>query len=339
MKGVYYVGLYAGYSLALGAGTFLDDFFGWKWAYLLAALGGVAIAIVAFSTVPEPEPLVPLRQRLDSAAGTDFFSVSATLSAAAASAAALIATTSTMEAPYSPIGDGDGNTVREYRVREDGSGSRSSSNSYEESAVVSRSTASSPFRFPSTSSSHPHGGTPLHTVAAGEDHGVIAENRTPSSSPSFLIASRPFDGLAPGVESHLWRRRSLLSSSSCPGEGSQPGAVESGLQPRLSLPPLPSLLDRVRAKIPDLSAAWLGSPSLLLVCLAGGVRDAGGFVFGYYLASYFSPLMDGDLALTGHGGHPCSYSFDPSYIGEQVLLTNCFVLCFLYSNPGLFGVF
>lgn len=74
---------------------------------------------------------------------------------------------------------------------------------------------------------------------------------------------------------------------------------------------------RCRGKLSELSAAWLGSPSLLLVCLAGGVRDAGGFVFGYYLAGYFSPLMDGNAALTGFGSDPCSFSFDPDYVGEQ----------------------
>ena len=79
-----------------------------------------------------------------------------------------------------------------------------------------------------------------------------------------------------------------------------------------------SPLRRFRAKLPDLAAAWLGSPSLLLVCVASGVRDAGGFVFGYYLATFFSPLLDANAHLTEFGHHPCSFSFDAHYEGSQV---------------------
>lgn len=65
--GVYFTGLYAGYSLSLGAGTFLDDRLGWKWAYVLAALGGMAVAALAFLTVAEPEQQKVVLHRLDSA--------------------------------------------------------------------------------------------------------------------------------------------------------------------------------------------------------------------------------------------------------------------------------
>lgn len=71
-------------------------------------------------------------------------------------------------------------------------------------------------------------------------------------------------------------------------------------------------------KMSALSAAWLSSPSLFLVCIAGGVRDAGGYVFGYYLASYFSPLMYSDPRLVGDDGSPCMFSFNPAYQGDQV---------------------
>ncbi|CAN0537213.1 unnamed protein product, partial [Ectocarpus sp. 8 AP-2014] len=56
ITGVYYVGLYAGFSLALGAGTLVDDLVGWKWSYLLAALAGAVVAALTFLTVPEPLP-------------------------------------------------------------------------------------------------------------------------------------------------------------------------------------------------------------------------------------------------------------------------------------------
>ena len=78
----------------------------------------------------------------------------------------------------------------------------------------------------------------------------------------------------------------------------------------------PSAVGGKMGKMQDLSEAWLGSPSLLLICLAGGIRDAGGFVFSYYLASYFSPLMDGNAVLTNDG--PCDFSYDASFNGTQV---------------------
>lgn len=80
---------------------------------------------------------------------------------------------------------------------------------------------------------------------------------------------------------------------------------------------------KFRRKLLDLSAAWLSSPSLFLVCIAGGVRDAGGYVFGYYLATYFSPLMASNQALGSFAddGH-CSFSFNPMFEGDQVF-SNC----------------
>lgn len=56
--GVYFTGLYAGFSLSLALGTLADNVVGWKWAYWLAALGGFAVAALAFWTIPEPTPLV-----------------------------------------------------------------------------------------------------------------------------------------------------------------------------------------------------------------------------------------------------------------------------------------
>lgn len=55
--GVYFTGLYAGYSLSLGTGTLIENLLGWKWPYLLAGLGGFLIAGIALVSVPEsPSP-------------------------------------------------------------------------------------------------------------------------------------------------------------------------------------------------------------------------------------------------------------------------------------------
>lgn len=184
------MGLYAGYSLSLGAGTLVDGLLGWKWAYLLAAMTGLVVAAVTFFTVPEPrQPLGLLRRR-----------------------------------------------QRRQPQRHDYSGVSSGGSA-----------------------------TTVDDGDDGDDDDDDDEN----------------DNRAP-----------------------------------LSF----------RDKLPGLSAAWLGSPALLLVCVAGGVRDAGGFVFGYYLASYFSPLLDGSPALTRHGQNPCSYSFDAGYDGDQVCCV-LFVVC------------
>lgn len=72
-----------------------------------------------------------------------------------------------------------------------------------------------------------------------------------------------------------------------------------------------------RQKLSVLSKAWLGSPSLLLVCIAGGIRDAGGYVFGYYLPTYFSPLMASNPSLTAND-NACSFSYSDAFDEEQV---------------------
>eukprot|EP00904_Undaria_pinnatifida_P007739 jgi/Undpi1/4095/HiC_scaffold_16.g07462.m1 len=190
--GVYYVGLYAGFSLSLGVGTIVDDVLGWKWAYVLAALGGFLVAIVAFWTVPEPQPPPP---------------------------------------PPPPTRAGV-------------------------------------------------------EVGIREEVGVVVAVGLPG-------AARFSADVAPFASS------SAINSSSSFAYAAVAGDYPEGL--------------------PALSEAWLGSPSLLLVCVAGGVRDAGGFVFGYYMSSYFSPLMDGNAALTRHGGAgPCSTSYDAGYGGRQI---------------------
>lgn len=61
-KGVYYTGLYAGYSLSLGLGTLAQDLFGWKWPYLLSALFGFSIAVLVFMTVQDSAPSSPQQQ-------------------------------------------------------------------------------------------------------------------------------------------------------------------------------------------------------------------------------------------------------------------------------------
>lgn len=93
--GVYFSGLYAGFSLALGAGTFVDNRLGWKWAYVLAALGGIAVAALAFLTVPEPEPQKTLLHRLGSPG-----SIPSTAAAVCAQTAAAT------ESEWSPARDG-----------------------------------------------------------------------------------------------------------------------------------------------------------------------------------------------------------------------------------------
>lgn len=51
---MYYTGLFAGFGLALGTGTFVENALGWRWVFLLPALAGLLLATVAFGTVPEP---------------------------------------------------------------------------------------------------------------------------------------------------------------------------------------------------------------------------------------------------------------------------------------------
>lgn len=313
---MYFTGLYAGYSLALGVGTLVDDILGWHWAYVLAALGGFVLAAVAFATVPEPEPLVRAQRSGSSVGG----SRSITRSTRRPSASAL-------DPANGVVGSLQRVTGREER---DGSGARVKE---VESRDRVKTGEQSPLSSPTSSSPRYDGNSGAGNVINDGvyDGGAIrAAQATPtyrplSSKPTSPIERRrrssPLSG-RPARDAVMWppEGRSSLSHTTPPPPPPP--------QPLLSRP-----LSQWRDKLPDLSAAWLGSPSLLLVCVAGGVRDAGGFVFGYYLASYFSPLMDRNLALTGHGSDPCSFSFDADFGAEQVLHLPRNVCC-VRGDPG-----
>lgn len=47
---------------------------------------------------------------------------------------------------------------------------------------------------------------------------------------------------------------------------------------------------------------WLGSPSLILICVAAGVRNAGGYVWGNYTPLFFSPLYTFQKVSSGVAG-------------------------------------
>ncbi|CAM9733549.1 unnamed protein product [Choristocarpus tenellus] len=74
--GVYYVGLYAGYSLALSVGTLGYLILGWKMAYALAGATGVLVVVVIYKTVKEPvlsvdrRAFVPLNVDTNSTSGS-----------------------------------------------------------------------------------------------------------------------------------------------------------------------------------------------------------------------------------------------------------------------------
>lgn len=78
-------------------------------------------------------------------------------------------------------------------------------------------------------------------------------------------------------------------------------------------------LNKFWTTLSDVFAVWSRSPSLVLMCLAGGVRNIGGNVSGYYIANFFSPLMASNPALSADT-EPCSFSFDPDFEGDQVLV-------------------
>lgn len=267
----------------------MDELLGWRWAYLLAALGGVLIAAVAFLTVPEPKPLVFVGQS-DCAPGC--------APSAAITTDAEIPATPAATGVLSQLGwgrglssyslvRGGGPAIREY-------GARVGTSQDDAPAVPESSLPSSRL----SDNGRQENGFP----AAGNDD----DDHDDNCARQLTGRSRPLRSRSARVNERSPRSRS--------------DGIEAGLQQQPPpQPPVPlSPLCRFRRKLPDLSSAWLGSPSLLLVCVAGGVRDAGGFVFGYYLASYFGPLMDGNAALTGYGGDPCLFSFDADYDGEQV---------------------
>lgn len=52
----------------------------------------------------------------------------------------------------------------------------------------------------------------------------------------------------------------------------------------------------------DIMIHWIGSPSLILICVAAGVRNAGGYVWGNYTPLFFSPLFTFQKVSTGVAG-------------------------------------
>jgi len=66
-------------------------------------------------------------------------------------------------------------------------------------------------------------------------------------------------------------------SSSTPA--AQQGAAKSNAAP---VPPPKGVLS-----VRELIRVWLSSPTLILLCLAGGVRNAGGYVWAYYTSPFF----------------------------------------------------
>lgn len=318
------MGLYAGFSLALGAGTLVDDLVGWKWSYLLAALAGAVVAALTFLTVPEPLPpgqavLMPPQQQQQRGRG----------GAEAPPGAAAVAEGSASTITRRSGGGGSRPVVsspvyslvgREGRGRDSLSASaRGGGYGSDRPAVGSGGSSSSSREREEIAGTEP----PWLAAAAASK-----ARSSPSSSPPPPLVATP-----PSTDPRsLYTPPRTLRRPPPPGGAEEGLGLQRGSSPSSSLtasppppPPQPRrssaysrLLHRSRGKLLDLSAAWLDSPSLLLVCVAGGVRDAGGFVFGYYLASYFSPLLDGNPSLTQHGDDPCSSSYDVGYAGDQV---------------------
>lgn len=288
------MGLYAGFSLALGAGTLVDDLLGWKWAYLLAATVGLVVAAVTFLTVPEPLPLSgrPRQQP--------------------------VSRTPTMAGfPYDE-------STTPWRGGGENGGSTSRLNSSSTYSLVSReeaggSAGDSAERRPAFREY----GSSRHAVNGGRNDGAEEESSGAAEGSNVGRGTAPSSGMA-AVSSGGKRK----PRPPPPPEGASNGPLSRpfssrGLATHANPRPHHAVVTgdgarRPRGKLSELSAAWLTSPSLLLVCVAGGVRDAGGFVFGYYLASYFSPLLDGNAALTRHGADPCSFSFNADFAGDQV---------------------
>ncbi|CAN0469219.1 unnamed protein product, partial [Laminaria digitata] len=316
--GVYYVGLYAGFSLSLGVGTIADDILGWKWAYLLAALGGVAVAAVTFWTVPEPPPPPPPPPLV--AVGV---------------------------AEGHGVGEGEGDVGGGMGVRVavalpqadgfSGDAAGSGSASFASNSAIN---TSSGFAYAPVAGDYPEEeGGGGDGGGGGGGRGNSSRNGRGNGGGRGRRSGNGNENGNSNVNGNGRRNRNGNGSGSSNGSdnginsagGARLRSTSGGLSPLLPpdqppppLPPAPatsasSPFHRFLGKLPDLSEAWLGSPSLLLVCIAGGVRDAGGFVFGYYMSSYFSPLMDGNAALTRHGGAgPCSNSFDAGYGGGQI---------------------
>ncbi|CAM9515980.1 unnamed protein product, partial [Ectocarpus sp. 4 AP-2014] len=331
--GVYYVGLYAGFSLALGAGTLVDDLVGWKWSYLLAALAGAVVAALTFLTVPEPLPpgqavLMPPAQQQRQQRGRGGADAPPGAAAVAEGSASTITRMSggggSRPAASSPVYSLVG---REGRGRDSLSASaRGGGYGSDRPAVGNGGSGSSSSSSSSSREREEKAGTEPPWLTAA----VASKARSsPSSSPPPpppVASPHSTDPRLLYIPPRTLRRPPPPGGAE-EGLGLQRGSSPSSLLTASPPPPPPQprrrsaysrLFHRSRGKLSDLSAAWLDSPSLLLVCVAGGVRDAGGFVFGYYLASYFSPLLDGNPSLTQHGDDPCSSSYDVGYAGDQI---------------------
>ena len=53
--GVYYFGIYIGYSLAFAIGNGIDQTLGWRWVFYLSGIAGIVVAPIVLFTVREPD--------------------------------------------------------------------------------------------------------------------------------------------------------------------------------------------------------------------------------------------------------------------------------------------
>jgi predicted MFS family arabinose efflux permease len=56
--GIYYFGIYIGYSLAFAIGNGIDQVLGWRWVFYLSGLAGILVAPIVLFTVREPKRTV-----------------------------------------------------------------------------------------------------------------------------------------------------------------------------------------------------------------------------------------------------------------------------------------
>ena len=53
--GIYYFGIYIGYSLSFAIGNSIAQTLGWRWVFFISGIAGVAVAPIVLFTVREPE--------------------------------------------------------------------------------------------------------------------------------------------------------------------------------------------------------------------------------------------------------------------------------------------
>lgn len=53
--GVYYFGIYIGYSLAFAIGNSIDETIGWRWVFFISGIAGIVVAPIVLFTVREPK--------------------------------------------------------------------------------------------------------------------------------------------------------------------------------------------------------------------------------------------------------------------------------------------